>query len=422
MFSGTLPRPIVRAEPGSVIALGRPGALWCQGTLEAQECRLYKEGIPEPWDRAMPLEPGNKAKFPTLSWLRCTRGATAVSASALLAAQSPVPPWSWGDSEEATPEQELGGPEPSSPSHPQPGSPAAPAPQDLTLENLIHMSVAGLVLLGLGLLLEEAWTAHSSVALSLHRSPGPATRGEGQYWCVYRTRLGPCQPSDPLTLVVTGMFPAPSLSAQPSPVVVSGGNVSLSCRSEYDDARTVHPWKEGGAGPLHSLEARFSHGAGVWQATFLLGPVDSTQGGIYRCYRTHSSQPHVWSLPSEPLELQVTGEGPGAHGAWVGRELQERMYRNPSLQAQPEPSVPWGVTVALRCGSEEAMDTFLLHKVGSGTPPQRLHVLGSAMAAEATFMLGPVTSAHGSTYRCYGAHSTDPSLWSWPSDPLQLEV
>uniref|UniRef100_A0A5F9DBH9 Immunoglobulin-like beta-sandwich domain-containing protein n=1 Tax=Oryctolagus cuniculus TaxID=9986 RepID=A0A5F9DBH9_RABIT len=206
-----------------------------------------------------------------------------------------------------------------------------------------------------------------------------------------------------------GMFPAPSLSAQPSLVVASGGNVSLSCRSEYDDARTAHLLKEGGASPLHSLEARFSHVAGVWQATFLLGPVDGTQGGIYTCYWALSSYPHVWSLPSEPLELQVTGEGPG-------------MYRKPSLQAQPGPSVPWGVTVALLCGSQELMDTFLLHKVGSGAPPQRLLVPGSAMAAQATFTLGPVTSAHGGTYRCYSAHSNDPYLWSWPSDPLQLEV
>ncbi|XP_069919579.1 leukocyte immunoglobulin-like receptor subfamily A member 6 [Oryctolagus cuniculus] len=211
---------------------------------------------------------------------------------------------------------------------------------------------------------------------SRHKADFPITMSmssyhTGQYWCVYRTPLGLSQPSDPLTLVLTEMFQAPSLSAQPSLVVASGENVSLSCRSEYDDARTVHLLKEGGAGPLHSPEARFSHGAGVWQATFLLGPVDSTQGGIYRCYCAHSSQPHVWSLPSEPLELQVTG-----------------MYRKPSLQAHPGPSVPWGAMVALRCGSEEAMDTFLLHKVGSGALPQRLHVPGSATAAQATFTLG----------------------------------
>ncbi|XP_069918098.1 uncharacterized protein [Oryctolagus cuniculus] len=78
--------------------------------------------------------------------------------------------------------------------------------------------------------------------------------------------------------------------------------------------------------------------------------------------------------------------------------------------------------LALRCGSQEAMDTFLLHREGLGAPPQHLRVPGQEIAAQATFMLGPVTSAHRGTYRCYSAHSTDPYLWSWPSDPLQVEV
>ncbi|XP_069923803.1 leukocyte immunoglobulin-like receptor subfamily A member 6 isoform X1 [Oryctolagus cuniculus] len=335
--AGTLPKPSIWADPGPLVAVGSPVTIWCQGSLQAEFYRMYKEGRPMPWQMRTQQDSRHKADFP------------------------------------------------------------------------ITMSMS-----------------------SYHT---------GQYWCVYWTPLGFSQPSDPLTLVLTGkgvslpreapahrkkpsgvhgaaapppdmplpspagIFPAPSLSAQPSLMVASGGNVSLSCHSEYDDARTVHLLKEGGAGPLHSLEAWFSHGAGVWQATFLLGPVDSTHAGIYRCYRAHSSQPHVWSLPSEPLELQVTG-----------------MYRKPSLQAHPGPSVPWGAMVALRCGSEEAMDTFLLHKVGSGVPPQHLHVPGSAMAAQATFTLGPVTSAHGGTYRCYSTHSTDPYLLSQPSYPLQLEV
>uniref|UniRef100_A0A5F9CP15 Uncharacterized protein n=1 Tax=Oryctolagus cuniculus TaxID=9986 RepID=A0A5F9CP15_RABIT len=145
---GTLPRPSLRAEPGSVIALGSPGTLWCQGTLEAQECRLYREGIPEPWDRAMPLEPGNKVKFsiPLMAEVYAGR----YSCVCLSAA-------GWSEPSAALELRVSGGPEPSSPSHPQPGSPAAPAPQDHSLENLIRMGVAGLVLLGLGLLLAEAW-------------------------------------------------------------------------------------------------------------------------------------------------------------------------------------------------------------------------------------------------------------------------
>nr|XP_051695713.1 leukocyte immunoglobulin-like receptor subfamily A member 6 isoform X3 [Oryctolagus cuniculus]XP_051695714.1 leukocyte immunoglobulin-like receptor subfamily A member 6 isoform X3 [Oryctolagus cuniculus]XP_051695715.1 leukocyte immunoglobulin-like receptor subfamily A member 6 isoform X3 [Oryctolagus cuniculus] len=391
--AGTLPKPSIWADSGPLVAVGSPVTLWCQGSPQAEVYRMYKEGGLQPWVVQAQQDSRHKASFSII----------------------------------------------------------------------------------------QSMSSYDS----------------GQYWCVYLTSLGPSQPSDPLTLVVTGMFPGPSLSAQPSPVVASGGNVSLSCGSHR--VGTAHLLKEGGAGPLHSPEARFSQVAGVWQATFLLGPVDSTHGGIYRCYRADTVEHHVWSLPSDPLQLHVTGLhrepslsalpasllllgqsltlrcrcepscdryaltrpegdtspqhlagqpspdfllGPvsGSHGGryrcYGGRQgpyawsapsnpldvLVAGMYRNPSLQAQPGPSVPRGAMVALRCGSEEAMDTFLLHKVGSGAPPQRLRVLGSATAAQATFMLGPVTSAHGGTYRCYGAHSTEPYLLSQPSDPLQLEV
>uniref|UniRef100_G1SD56 Ig-like domain-containing protein n=1 Tax=Oryctolagus cuniculus TaxID=9986 RepID=G1SD56_RABIT len=231
----------------------------------------------------------------------------------------------------------------------------------------------------------------------LHKADFPITmsmssQDTGQYWCVYWTRSwgtwGGTPPDMPLPSPA-GMFPAPSLSAQPSLVVASGGNVSLSCRSEYDDARTVHLLKEGGAGPLHSLEAWFSHVAGVWQATFLLGPVGSSHGGIYRCYRAHSSQPHVWSLPSEPLEFQVT---------------------ETSLQAQPGTK-----NVTFYCQLEMVTNTFFLLREGGPSHPQ-----GSHGVVPAEFPGGPVTSAHTGTYRCFGAYSDH--VWSFPSEPVKLLV
>nr|XP_020040387.1 leukocyte immunoglobulin-like receptor subfamily B member 2 isoform X1 [Castor canadensis] len=45
--------------------------------------------------------------------------------------------------------------------------------------------------------------------------------------------------------------------------------------------------------------------------TFLISPVSPTHGGTYRCNVSSTYKCHVWSIPSEPLELSVTGL-PGA--------------------------------------------------------------------------------------------------------------
>ena len=62
-FTGHLPKPIIWAEPGSVIAQHAPVTIWCQGSWEAKAYHLYKERSVNPWDTQFPLETMNKAKF-----------------------------------------------------------------------------------------------------------------------------------------------------------------------------------------------------------------------------------------------------------------------------------------------------------------------------------------------------------------------
>uniref|UniRef100_A0A673UUG9 Ig-like domain-containing protein n=1 Tax=Suricata suricatta TaxID=37032 RepID=A0A673UUG9_SURSU len=78
LLLGTLPRPSIWVEPGSVVPWGTPVTIWSQGTLAAQEFYLDRDGQSVTWDRPPTLEPRNKAKFSITymtdeyaGWYRC---------------------------------------------------------------------------------------------------------------------------------------------------------------------------------------------------------------------------------------------------------------------------------------------------------------------------------------------------------------
>uniref|UniRef100_A0A452R0W3 Immunoglobulin domain-containing protein n=1 Tax=Ursus americanus TaxID=9643 RepID=A0A452R0W3_URSAM len=200
-----------------------------------------------------------------------------------------------------------------------------------------------------------------------------------------------------------GMFNKPSLVALPSPIVTSGGSVTLQCGSWQ-----AFDWfvlcSEGGEGHPRHLDAQ--HQADGWfQALFPVDPMSPSHRPTYRCYGYFSSSPYVWSTSSLILELLISG-----------------VSRKPSLSVLPGPTVAPGENVTLRCQSPSLFDAFLLSKEGEAGPPLHLRSQHQDGVFQANFPLRPATLDHGGTYRCYGSLGSTPFLLSHPSDPLELVV
>ncbi|XP_020938099.1 neutrophil immunoglobulin-like receptor 1 isoform X2 [Sus scrofa] len=224
----------------------------------------------------------------------------------------------------------------------------------------------------------------------------------GRYRCYYISPIGESQPSDALELVVTGAHSKAALSALPSPVVASGGNVTLQCGSWHRYDRFILT-KEGEHKSSWTLDTQ-RHPDGQTRALFPVGPVTPSHRGTFRCYGYFRDKPQVWSEPSDPLELLVSG-GSG----------------KPSLLTPQGHVMASGQSLTLQCRSAISYDRFALAKEGAWDLRQCPAWQPQAGLSQAHFPLGQVSSHPGGRYRCYGGHNLS-SLWSAPSDPLDILV
>ncbi|XP_065775569.1 leukocyte immunoglobulin-like receptor subfamily A member 6 [Muntiacus reevesi] len=271
-----------------MVAQGSPVTIWCQGSLLADVYGLYKESGSGSWEAQAPQGSRNKAGF----HFEYTSSSDAEQYQCAYRSRNRWSGWKC-----------TGKPSPSA----QPGSLVLPR-DNLTLQPL---SEAGF----------------GSFALTKDERLSPPRRLEGQqspdfplghvshahggqYRCYRGHNLSHAwsAPSAPLDILVAGMHRKPSLSAHPGASVPQGENVTLQCRSEVR-SDTFHLSKEGSLAPPQHL--RLQDTAPPVRANFTLRAVTSAHGGTYRCYSSQSTAPHLLSLPSDPLELLVSGSSWG---------------------------------------------------------------------------------------------------------------
>ncbi|XDB60490.1 hypothetical protein AB1E18_013857 [Capra hircus] len=288
-----LPKPSIRADPGTMVAQGSPVTIWCQGSLLADVYRLYKERSSVYWEAKTPQGSRNKARFHFASSSSSEAGQyqcayhTRHGWSAL---SDPLPLVVTGLSRAPS----LSA---------QPGSLVLPG-DNLTLQCRSEAGSGSFALTK-----EEGLSP--PLRLEGQQSPdfplGRVSRAHGgRYRCYSGHKLSYVwsAPSAPLDILIVGMHRKPSLSALPGASVPQGENVTLQCRSEVQ-SDTFHLSKEGWlAAPQH---LHLQDPAPPVQANFTLRAVTSAHSGTYRCYSSHSTAPHLLSLPSDPLELLVSG-------------------------------------------------------------------------------------------------------------------
>ncbi|XP_077771619.1 leukocyte immunoglobulin-like receptor subfamily A member 6 isoform X2 [Canis aureus] len=396
--AGTLPKPTIWAEPGSVVPWEAPVTIWCQGSLKAQEYFLYKERYSGTWNRQPELEFKDKAKFSITHMTDVYAGQYHCYYRSTTAWSNPSDPL----------ELVVTGMH-SKPSLSVLPSSIVPSGGNVTLQCVSWTGFHRFVLMKEGQR-QLFWTRNSQQAPSMGFwalfPVGPVIPSLMWTFRCYGYYSNTPQewslPSDPLELLISGVLGKPSLRIQQSPVVTSGQNLTLQCLSDVSYDRFVLS-KEGARDLLHR------HGwqsqAGLSGADFPLGPVGPFHRGRYTCYGGHnlSSQ---WSASSGPLDILVAGQFP----------------YTPSLQVQPGPTVAPGENVTLLCQSLSSVDIFLLSKEGAANPPLRLRSKYSSGLYQAEFSMSPVTSAHRGTYRCYGSFNTSPYLLSHPSVPVKILV
>uniref|UniRef100_H0XW91 Ig-like domain-containing protein n=1 Tax=Otolemur garnettii TaxID=30611 RepID=H0XW91_OTOGA len=378
--------------------------LWAEkreGTLSAQEYQLDKEGHLEPWDRQKPLEPRYKAKFNIPSMTKHHAG--------------------WVNPSQHSPGGDLGGLSPISHAcllllvfYGKPTLSALPS-RVVTSGGSVILKCASWPKFDKFILTNEgqqnlSWTLDSSQPFfgqfEALFTVGPVTPSYKWMFRCYgyhrNNRQVWSEPSDPVELFVSGVSRKPSLLAPQGPMLASGQSLTLQCRSDVGYDRFTLS-QDGGR--VLTERPGWQPQAGVSQVDFPLGPVRGSHGGQYRCYGRYNISLE-WSAPSDPLDILISGQ----------------LFYRPFLLVQPGSTVVSGKNVTFVCQSLSPTATFFLAKDGAVDPPLQLRSKLRAGRYQAEFSMGPVTSAHGGTYRCYGSRGLYLYLLSQPSNPQELMV
>uniref|UniRef100_A0A673UR98 Immunoglobulin superfamily member 1 n=1 Tax=Suricata suricatta TaxID=37032 RepID=A0A673UR98_SURSU len=240
---------------------------------------------------------------------------------------------------------------------------------------------------------------------------------EGVYICCTHIQMIPTlwsEPSNPLKLIVAGLYPKPTLTAYPGPIMATGESLNLRCQGPiYGMTFALIR--------LEDFEKSFYRRRPIKnEAYFFFQALKIHDAGHYLCFYYDGS--NRGSLFSDILKIWVTDTFPKT---W--------------LLAQPSPVVQIGQNMSLWCPGQVDGVGLALYKKGEDKTLQLLDT--TPIHDNESFFLNNVTYSDAGVYSCHyllswknsirmTSHNTvelmavdklpEPSLSAWPSIMFKL--
>ncbi|XP_075798495.1 leukocyte immunoglobulin-like receptor subfamily B member 3A [Microtus pennsylvanicus] len=301
IHTGSLPNPVLRAEPGSVVANGSQVTIICEGTPDARDYYLYQIGNQGSLQRLTPMKPGNIAKFliPIIQWSHAGR---------YLCFYHKPPRRS---KKSNTLELVVTGYLLPKPLLSSLTSVVVTSGEIMTFQCASWERYNGFVLTKEDekfSRLQDSQYINSTKQFQALFHTGPVTISHTGIFRCYGYKNSTymwSNPSDSLEIHIAGQFrDTPTLSVLPGSRMSSGEDVTLVCQSSHRRSGFVLS-KEGTAHSLLYLRSVLQDK--LYQAKFFMRNVTFTHGGTYKCYSSEDLLPHMLSYPSNAVELVVSG-------------------------------------------------------------------------------------------------------------------
>ncbi|XP_062033470.1 alpha-1B-glycoprotein [Lepus europaeus] len=385
---GSLPPPLLSAEPMSWITPGLNITLLCQGARQGVTFSLKREGdskflaVAEAGPHGQATFPVHQAGNYSCSYRTHAAGDPSEPSATVTIEELAAPP---------PPRLEV---RDRLPRILQPGT-------SLTLECVAPLAGVEFLLWKdkKDLLVTMSSTSPDRVFFHLNEV---ALGDSGPYTCRYRMRQEHSAwsgESAPLELVLSdGTLPAPELSAEPPSLrPAPGSHVRLRCRGPRAGLRFALVTEEDD----DRLAVRALLSPPGAEASFELRAVSVVDSANYSCVYVDPAPPFAGSVASEPLELRVDGPLP-----------------RPQLRPLWSGAVTPGRDAVLRCESSVPGVAFELLRTGEEEAATRVRAHGTS----ADLVLPYVGPQHAGNYSCRYRVWGSGGFVSELSDPVELLV